>query len=130
MQPQLRNLGRDGSVLTAAESGALGFTKRSPTPKAPCLAVLVALFSTSVCMDRVDWSYAPGPGALVLELPHLWEQPCVNSAEVPKWLVLLAKLVGGPDSRALADVFTDSMESCRKFSHVALLPKIPQSIVK
>ena len=23
-------------------------------------------------MDSVDWSYAPGPGALVPELPHLW----------------------------------------------------------
>ena len=46
-------------------------TNLSPTPKAPCLAVLVAIFSTSVCMDNVDWSYAPGPGALVPELPHL-----------------------------------------------------------
>lgn len=57
--------------LTDAESGGLGLPKRSPTPKAPCRAVLLLLLSSSVCMDRAAWSYVPGPGAAVDALFHL-----------------------------------------------------------
>ena len=33
--------------------------------------MLVVIFSTSFCIEKVDWSYVPGPGAIVPEPPHL-----------------------------------------------------------